>query len=331
MGGNAFNHKGYTAERMTKEEFHSIERDIFAVLHSLEITAMSIPYVKEKESFGDIDIVVVKEKDRNVKELICKNIDKFGLTEEFIFRNKDVISILFKEKYQIDFIFTNSDERHYHQAYLAYNDLGNLIGRMIKESGFQHGHNGLFYVYREGNHYKELIPLTRDYSRALEILGLDVDKFYSGFETFQEMFDYVTTCKYFKRSRFDLENLNNRNRVRDKKRAVYNKFLDYVKTIPESELAVPSPFDEFPWLEAKCNEIRDSRVHINLMKEKFNGNNVHKWTGLSGGSSDSRADFGRLMAYIKCQDEFEKVLENGSIEDLEQFVVKHYAEFKKLK
>jgi DNA polymerase/3'-5' exonuclease PolX len=197
MGGNAFNHIGYTAERMSKEEFHTIEREIFTVLHELNIYGLSIPYVKEKESFGDIDIVIVKEDDRNVKEIICDNIEKFGLREELIFRNKDVISILYKEKYQIDFIFTNRKEKDYHQAYLAYNDLGNLLGRIIKESGFQHGHNGLFYVYREGNHYKELIELTTDYADALDILGLDVEKFYSGFDTFTEMFEYVTHIPRF--------------------------------------------------------------------------------------------------------------------------------------
>lgn len=330
MGGNAFTHKGYTAERMTKEEFHLIENEIFDILDRLEIEGKPIPYVREKESFGDIDIILVKEKDRNVKEIICKNIAEFGLTDEFIFRNKDVISILYKERYQIDFIFTDPEVKCYHQLYLAHNDLGNLIGRIIKESGFQHGHNGLFYVYREGNHYKELIELTTDYDKALEILGLDVDHFHRGFDTFKEMFDFVTSSKYFKKSRFALENLNNRNRVRDKKRKVYNEFLAYIETVADGEENVPSPFEEFPWLEKRCNEIRESRIHVNLLKEKFNGNHVHQWTGLSGGQSSDRAMFGKLMQYIQAQDKFEEVLEHGTIEEMEQFVKKHYANFKKL-
>lgn len=48
MGGNAFNHIGYTAERMSKEEFHTIEREIFTVLHELNIYGLSIPYVKKQ-------------------------------------------------------------------------------------------------------------------------------------------------------------------------------------------------------------------------------------------------------------------------------------------
>lgn len=329
MGGNAFNHIGYTAERMSKEEFHTIEREIFSVLHELNIYGLSIPYVKEKESFGDIDIVIVKEDDRNVKEIICDNIEKFGLREELIFRNKDVISILYKEKYQIDFIFTNRKEKDYHQSYLAYNDLGNLLGRIIKESGFQHGHNGLFYVYREGNHYKELIELTTNYSDALEILGLDVDKFYSGFDTFVEMFEYVTSCKYFKKSRFALENLNNRNRVRDRKRKVYNEFLKYIETVQDKDGEVPSPFDEFPWLQERCEQIRESRMHKNLLREKFNGNNVHKWTGMTGGKSDERAMFGKFMEYVQYQEGFESFLETCTIEELEKYVKKQHENFKK--
>lgn len=330
MGGNAFNHVGYTSGRMNKEEYYKIQGEIFSVLHELEIYGLQVPFVSEKESFGDIDIVVVKENDRNVKEIICGNIDKFGIREELVFRNKDVISILYKEKYQIDFIFTNYDERDYHQAYLAYNDLGNLIGRIIKESGFQHGHNGLFYVYREGNHYKELIPLTKEYDVALEILGLDVDKFYSGFDTFKEMFEYVTSCKYFKKSRFALENLNNRNRVRDKKRKVYNDFLKYIETVEDSDNDVPSPFDEFPWLQEKCDKIRESRIHKNLLRDKFNGNNINKWTGMTGGKSSERALFGKFMEYVQYQEGFENFLNNCTIEELEKYVKKQYVNFKKL-
>lgn len=330
MGGNAFNHKGYTSERMTKEEFHQNEREVMMILHDLDIESKPIPYVKEKETFGDIDLIVVKENSRNVKEIICNNIDKFGLTDEFVFRNGDVISILYKKKYQIDFIFTSDDVKHYHQSYLAYNDLGNLLGRIIKESGFQHGHNGLFYVYREGNHYKELIPLTTAYDDALEILGLDVDKFYSGFDTFKEMFEYVTSCKYFKKSRFALENLNNRNRVRDRKRKVYNEFLKYIETIEDGEEFVPSPFEEFDWLESKIEEIKLSRVKINLLREKFNGNNVHLWTGLNGGQSSERAYFGNFMAYVKTLDGFNDVLENQSIEEMEKFVKDAFVIFREI-
>lgn len=329
MGGNAFNVIGYTSERMSKDEFYEIQSEIFKVLHELGIQALSVPFVREKDSFGDIDLVIVKEKDRNVKEIICENIDKFGLTEEFIFRNKDVISILYKQKYQIDFIFTNYDERHYHQAYLAYNDLGNLIGRIIKASGFQHGHNGLFYVYREGNHYKELIPLTKEYDTALEILGLDVDHFYSGFDTFKEMFEYVTGSKYFKKSRFALENLNNRNRVRDRKRKVYNEFLKFIETIEDGDKEVPSPFEQFPWLESKCDEIRESRIYKNTLHEKFNGKHVHQWTDLTGGKSEERAVFGKFMIYVQSQDEFENILMKGTDKELEAFVKLQYVNFKK--
>lgn len=327
MGGNAFNHKGYESQRMSKQEFHEYEKEILDILASLDIEGKAIPYVREKESFGDIDIIVVKEDDRNVKEIICENISKFGLTDEFIFRNKDVISILYKHKYQVDFIFTPNKVKDYHQWYLSYNDLGNLLGRIIKESGFQHGHNGLFYVYREGNHYKELIELTTDYSKALEILGLDVEKFYSGFDTFKEMFDFVSSCKYFKKSRFALENLNNRNRVRDRKRKVYNEFLKYIDTVEDKDGEVPSPFDEFPWLAEHCEKIKQSRIHINTLKDKFNGNNVHLWTGLNGGKSSERAMFGKFMEYVKQSEGFEEVLYNGTIEDLELFVKARYKDF----
>lgn len=325
MGGNAFNHVGYESKRMTKQEFETAEFEVHKILHDLGIEAYSIPYVREKESFGDIDIVVVKEYDRSVKEIICENASLFQIeNDNQVFRNGDVISVLYQGKFQVDFIFTTQDIKFYHREYLSHNDLGNLIGRIIKESGFQHGHNGLFYVYREGNHYKELIELTTDYSKALEILGLDVEKFYDGFDTFTEMFEYVTSSKYFKKSRFALENLNNRNRVRDKKRKVYNEFLKYIETIPDGDKTVPSPFEVFPWLEDRVNAIKQSRVKINHQKERFNGKKVHEWTGLSGADGKK---FGQFLEFVQNQEDFEEIVLNGPEENIEEYVTNLYNRF----
>lgn len=316
MGGTAFKHLGYDSERMTVSEFKQYEQEIVDTLDKLGIENYKIPYVKEKDSFGDIDIVVVKQSDVGIFDKIVENIELFGLTDDFVVRNKQFMSILYKQKYQVDFISTSSDYAEYNVNYLSYNDLGNIIGRVIKESGFRHGHDGLYYVYREGNHYKQLIPLSKDYSKTLEILGLDPSVFKKGFDTFTEMFEYVSSCKYFKKSRFDLENLNNRNRVRDRKRKVYNQFVNYVSDLEESTQIVPSPFDIFPHLIDICFEIKKERSAYNKLKEVFNGQNIMKWTNLSG------KELGNFISLVKLHPDFDE--RTQTIEDCELFIKEEY-------
>ncbi len=316
MGGTAFKHLGYDSERMTVSEFKQYEQEIVNILDKLGIENYKIPYVKEKDSFGDIDIIVVKQNDVGIFDKIVENISLFGLTEDFIVRNKQFMSILYKQKYQVDFISTSKEYAEYNVNYLSYNDLGNLIGRVIKESGFRHGHDGLYYVYREGNHYKQLIPLSKDYYKTLEILGLDPSVFKKGFDTFTDMFEYVASCQYFKKSRFDLDNLNNRNRVRDRKRKVYNQFVNYVRDLEESTQIVPSPFDVFPHLVDACDKIKKERNVHNKLREIFNGRNIMKWTNLSG------KELGNFITHVKSLPDFDQ--HTKTIKDCELFIKDEY-------
>ena len=82
--------------------------------------------------------------------------------------------------------------------------------------------------------YKKDIVLTYNLLTALEILGLDWERYKQGFNNYDEMFEYVTSCKAFDKSKFALENLNHRNRVRDRKRKTYNLFLQYILKKPNS-------------------------------------------------------------------------------------------------
>lgn len=326
MGGNAFNAKGFESKRMTKDEYERVEKEICDILSLLDIEYLTIPYVREKETFGDIDIVVVKKCDKNIKNILCENIDKFNLTSEFLIRNGDVISILYEEKYQIDLICTKEKDKNYHRNYLAYNDLGNLIGRTIKQFGYKHGHNGLFYVYREGNHYKEDILLTNDYFKALDILGLSIDKYNSGFDTFTDMFDYVTSSKYFDKTRFSLENLNNRNRVRDRKRKVYNDFIKYIENKPFDYEQAKSPFEMFDWLESKCLEIKEKRDKINALKSKINGNVIMRVLN----NEIEGKNLGKFISFLSQTPNYNSFIMSMDDHQVEEFIKSKYLEYTNL-
>ena len=73
--------------------------------------------------------------------------------------------------------------------------------------------------------------LSNNFEDILNILGLNTTVYKNGFDTYQEMFDFVISSPYFDKNLFLFENLNNKNRVRDKKRKTYNMFLEYLDTI----------------------------------------------------------------------------------------------------
>ena len=58
MGGKAFLYLGLESTRMDKELFHTIESEILKYLSDSNIKGSAIPYIKEKQDFGDIDILV---------------------------------------------------------------------------------------------------------------------------------------------------------------------------------------------------------------------------------------------------------------------------------
>lgn len=128
---------------------------------------------------------------------------------------------------QIDLIRTQPETFELAQCYFNYNDLSNLLGRMTKKLGFKLGHNGLFYIERMDDHIISDICFSTNYYDALRYLELDVTKYKQGFDTLEEIFDYVASSPYFNPEIFLLHNRNHISRTRDKKRKTYQAFLEY--------------------------------------------------------------------------------------------------------
>lgn len=284
MGGNAFKANGFESHRMDLETFSQVKKEIYDFLTSLGIEYLDIESVKDKTSFGDLDVLVVENGD-GVLQKIYENIHLLDLTDEYFVKSGFCSSMLYKKLYQVDFIKTQEDHKEYHQKYLSHNDLGNLIGRCVKESHYKHGHDGLFYTYFDGTRVKKDFLISTDYREVLHLLGLSVKKFDEGFNDVDDMFKYITNNKYFKPSYYQFENLNNRNRVRDAKRKNYNLFLDYIKqlNIDESNIPkLPTYKERYPEIIIDVDDFITKSIKINELKKKFNGSVVMGITGLKG-------------------------------------------------
>lgn len=291
MGGTALLEKsGIESQRLTLDEFHRVTSEVTKILDELGIKWMDVPFIREKTDFGDIDLIVIDERSfeerkyNNISPLIKiqENLDKFGINEDLFINNNPYGSILYESKYQVDFIVAQPEWAEYNRNYLSYNDLGNLLGRTVKRFNITHGHDGLYYdYYSEDKSHRHRFLLTYDYNAILRILGLDKEQFYKGFDTYKEMFDFVQSSKYFDPEIFKFENLNNRNRVRDKKRKVYNMFLQYIDFDKKCE-AVYDPTVDYPWVVPAVQDYIAEYHRRKAIREAVPGRLVMEHTGLKG-------------------------------------------------
>ena len=287
MGGNAFKAMGYESERMDADTFAQVQHDIQHFLSTLEIEYLDIPFIHDKSSFGDLDILVI-EQQFNVFERIQQHLTALPhgqniIQKNLIFQNGPCLSILYQERYQVDFIRSHTEYKYYHQKYLSYNDLGNLIGRCVKEAQYKHGYNGLFYTYYDGTRIKQDILISQDYHEVLRLLQLDIPQFEAGFHTVNEMFAYVASSPYFKPSVFYFENLNHANRLRDAKRKNYHLFLDYVAqlNVDESQIPLlPTYQQRYAFIENDIQKLQQRSIQHQQLKAKFNGQHIQQLTQL---------------------------------------------------
>ena len=289
MGGNIWKDQSV---RLNKSEYfeccYQVKDLLVSILGISPEDIFIIEAVKNKESFGDMDIVIRKN-NYNILDIQTK-IQEQNLKTS---KNGDILSFLNINNFQIDLIFVDKGSFNYACNYFGCQDLGNLLGRIIKQYGFKHGWNGLYYVQRNGDHVVKEHLLSINYLDIINILGLDKYKFFHGFNDYEDMFNWLVKSPLFISSIFKYENLNHTNRVRDRKRKVYNLFLDYIDKLDDSIKNKEVPklseeekrsfvFSKFPKLALEVERL-DKEIEIhNIVKSKFNGELVKSLTGLSG-------------------------------------------------
>lgn len=297
MGGNAL--KEYPTERKSAEDYFALT-DEFAIKFNARFGfwPVLIQAYLEKADFGDADFLIKSEYLPPNWIDILK--DEFELNKNQIVRNSDVTSIGWKN-FQFDLIKTN--DLNAAMFYFSYNDLGNLLGRLTKKLGVKFGHEGLSMIIRHkdrGDHVLKEIKITSEPAEILELIGLSITKYLDGFNTLEDIYEFVISSKWFNRDIYLFENRNSINRRRDKKRSTYNGFLKYIDEHQsenkhvfkqKTELggySIVMPYYEaeilprWPWLKPVVDKIiADFELELQF-KAVYNGNIVAEHTGYSG-------------------------------------------------
>ena len=331
MGGNAVSN----AVRLEKKFYDYVADGTSTVLREAfpEAKIAVIPSYGQKESFGDLDILISGVDVGTLREF-CSN----ALNSQEIHINGGVISfgleitaLLMKHAiFQVDFITVPEEDFDFALKYFAFNDLGNLIGQTAHGIGLKFGHDGLWYKYIVDTQLVKEICITKNFEEALGLLDYSYKRYCNGFDSLEDIFEYVTDSKYFTKWNYRLENRNHVGRIRDRKRKTYMDFLAWMESKDLNEERAPRDHgflmvaEELPdiameFIHATFDYFRKERV-----KRWFNGELINEWTLLKG------KELGGFMADYKGSDKEEflsKIEKLGSAEAVKQDVLAFYREW----
>jgi hypothetical protein len=318
MGGNALS---MTAVRLTKKNFERVSAQCVERLQACfpEHRIAVIPAYRVKADFGDCDLLVTStgyDPHKAAAALDAVEVVRNGPVTSVGVVVREELAPQDGNVFQVDLVSIGEESFDYALGYFSFNDLGNLIGRTAHRAGLSHRHDGLWFYVRDGDYKFRDICLTRDYDVALRFLGYEPEQFRAGFETLEDIFEYVAGSDYFNRDIFLLENRNAQSRIRDRKRRTYTEFLKWCEArpelpafqYPEDKAAwLPRITEHFPHFEAEHRQALDDMARQRAVKARFNGEWVSQLTGLQG------KDLGALMKNFK--ESFD------SLESLQQFVL----------
>ncbi len=228
MGGLAL--KSTFTRRYMRDEYEVLEQEVFDILSNTFKRYDTPRFFESKESFGDMDVIISME---GFNQNMRKYIEETFKPNE-IFHNGNAWSFDYKEL-QIDFITCAPEHYDSNYHYLAFNDLGNFIGRIAQKMGLKYGQEGLWYNHFYKDQKVGKIIISKDYPKIFKYLDLDYDQWIKGFDSLEEIFEYVMTSKYFSADQFQLDQLNKINRERNAKRKSYMSFLEYIDHLEPNE------------------------------------------------------------------------------------------------
>ena len=314
MGGNALKH--CNTRRYERGEYLELEQQVLAKLRALfpGCRLEAIRAYRSKPSFGDMDLLLATDASFDA-ELAASGLLTLNELLRHHFHSAEVVQnsncySFEHQQFQIDLILMPAADFEPARHYFAWNDLGNLMGRIAHKLGLKYGHDGLWCVLREDTFQFDELLVSRDIDAIAAFLGYDPVRLQAGFDTLEEMYAFAASSPFFNAEIFAFHNRNHANRVRDNKRASYNGFLQWL----DGQTGLPA----YPWqsFEDRGGRVLDSEhqqrafahfpgfaaEHAAAMirfdehrqaKRIFNGEQVSAWSGLQG------VELGRLMRPLK--------------------------------
>jgi len=283
---------------LEKTDYENVKHKI-AELLAPHLKIQFLYEVPNKKDFGDLDILYDISENQNhiviydlVKELFHpKEIVKNGCVLSFSY----LINKENETYFQIDLI--KSHNFRMDLFYYSYGDLGGIIGRITKYYGLSYGNLGLWinnieshlierYLDENDNQkydknkvskiIHDKIMLSENPEEICVYMGLDYEKWKSGFNNSEEIYNFVIQSHLFKSKLFEVNSLNSEHMRRYNERPMYRAFINYVNVKNKKEEIERNKDKDYEALIYfnKLNELEKSiekNILQNERKEKFNG------------------------------------------------------------
>ena len=296
MGGRALLQHGIETKRIERDEFDNLSSSITSSLSEIFKYVEVIPFYKNKKDFGDMDVLVsefipLRQSINHTLPNVDQELRRL-FNPKVLIHNGSVWSFD-QDDFQIDVIVMPMRNWDSALAYYSYNDLGNFMGRIARKTGFKYGHKGLTYNYKSEYGFGDVeIEVSKNVQYIFEFLGFDYTTFLCGFNTLEKIFEYIVESDYYDPKIFAYENLDHTNRVRNRKRVSYQKFIEYISKLS----FYPNKFSKrdkvWFWQRAldvfgqdinkTIYDLREKDKVKDSIRQKFNGNIIMELTGLEG-------------------------------------------------
>lgn len=293
MGGKAFNHLNIV--RMNKDNYVKTKSKLIKTLKVLLKSDLiqDLPYYKDKETFGDLDLVMTNEDLNNFKEKNDRSFfdylkEKYKKSEYV--ENGNITSFALpindEEYVQVDFMPHNREDYFNVINYFSFNDLPILINKFLSIPTFDavyHMNGCSINIYREEGNTEYLLGIASTNNKMFEYLSaldLNVEHYNKGFSNKKDIYEFIYSSRYFDTDYFfnEIESLNSVEKKRQE-RSLYQGFIDYVRSKPRKvgdkiKNKEERLFQVFPELKEQKEFFKQEYRNYLKFRERFNGKNI---------------------------------------------------------
>ena len=267
MGGNVFS-KEYKSLPITKDSLSSFTEKIIPILKDLNIIYKFPKYFNSKTIFNDLDIICDFDNTISKSDMISyfegRNIP--------VKINSPAVSLLI-DNHQVDLIETVNYD--FSSFLIDYGDTIVYIKRLLKnlDPNLTINTKGLEYKVR----FKSTLVtvfITDDVYYILNLLDLNYKTYLDGFDSIEDVFDWIYQSKYFNTETMSIVSCNNKTRSRLNKRPSTQLFENFLQNRLKKSQTLFDLEIELPSVLTDGSIILKKLQYEDELKNKLNGRKV---------------------------------------------------------
>lgn len=227
---------GKSAERIQKAEYETVVSEILSRTQSSFQKIEPTEQLSDKESFGDIDLICLKESPYN-KSFFA---ELFGEDLVDYHHNGPIYSILLRlsEGKQVHVDFINAqDEKDYERQtiYFSKGHLSSIIGMMAKKLEFKYGTEGFFKRFKDSKSNWHDVLVSKSFHDGMKVLGFDPEG-YNSIQTTDDIVEFVSASPLFDSGFFEPKNLARRDRESVKRVATQRYLVNNLAALNKARM-----------------------------------------------------------------------------------------------